>query len=64
MSSIPLRPTDSLFEAIGTIELNVQRMAVVSSEDNRLLGTITDGDIRRYILQGHTLEASVADVKF
>jgi dTDP-glucose pyrophosphorylase len=62
MSSIPLRPTDSLFEAISTIELNVQRMAVVSSEDNRLLGTITDGDIRRYILQGHTLEASVADV--
>ena len=62
MSSNHLLPTDTLVDAIREIELNVERIAIVSSEDNRLLGTITDGDIRRHILQGHALQGLVSDV--
>ena len=62
MSSNYLLPTDTLIDAIREIELNVERIAVVSSEDNRLLGTITDGDIRRHILQGNALQGLVSDV--
>ena len=62
MSSNHLLPTDTLIDAIREIELNVERIAVVSSEDNRLLGTITDGDIRRHILQGNALQGLVSDV--
>ena len=63
MNRILLLPTDKLLDAIRKIELNDQRIAVVvSSKDKQLLGTITDGDIRRHILQGGTLQATVAEV--
>ena len=63
MNSNFIQPTDTLVDAIRAIELNAQRIAVVlSSKNNYLLGTVTDGDIRRHILDGYTLHASVAEV--
>jgi dTDP-glucose pyrophosphorylase len=63
MSRTILKPTATLFDAVRTIEASTERLAiVVSSEDNRLLGTLTDGDIRRHILKGHNLQSSVTDV--
>ena len=46
----------SLIDAIRTIEKTSKRLAVVLSEDYHVLGTISDGDIRRYILQNIELE--------
>ena len=62
MSSNHLHPSDTLIDAIHEIDLNEEKIAVVSSEDNRLLGTITDGDIRRHILQRNSLQGIVSDV--
>lgn len=49
----------SLLEAVQAIEATNRRIATVVAEDGRLLGTLTDGDIRRCLLNGGTLETRV-----
>jgi hypothetical protein len=60
MSEKPLLPDASLMDAVRAIEISRRRMAVVVAEDGRLLGTLTDGDIRRHLLAGGGLEAPVS----
>lgn len=56
----PLRPEAQLIDAVRAIEISRRRMAVVVDADNRLAGTLTDGDIRRHLLAGGSLDAQVA----
>lgn len=51
----------TLVDAIRTIEITAKRLAVVTTENNEVVGTLTDGDIRRCILHGCTLQAPVVD---
>ena len=37
---------------------------IVTDRDGRMAGTLTDGDVRRALLQGVTLDAPVADAMF
>ncbi len=60
MSDNRLSPTAPLMEAVRSIETSRRRMAVVVGEDGKLLGTLTDGDVRRALLAGGTLEMPVA----
>jgi dTDP-glucose pyrophosphorylase len=60
MSEKPLLPEASLMDAVRAIEVSRRRMAVVVSGDGCLLGTLTDGDIRRHLLDGGDLEAPVS----
>lgn len=50
-----LDPADSLMDAIEALENSANRIVVVIDENNRLLGTVTDGDIRRALLAGGRL---------
>lgn len=45
--------------AIGVIDRGVAQIALVVDGDQRLLGTVTDGDIRRGLLKGMTLDMPV-----
>ena len=45
-------PTASIKQAIETIERSESKVALVVDETRRLLGTVTDGDVRRGILRG------------
>ncbi|SVD90467.1 uncharacterized protein METZ01_LOCUS443321, partial [marine metagenome] len=49
----------SLKEAIKTIELGAAQIALVVDENEVLLGTLTDGDIRRGLLKGYDLQSPV-----
>lgn len=49
-------PTASLRDTIRTIDAGAIQIAFVVDSDNRLLGTVTDGDIRRAILRGVSLD--------
>ena len=49
-----------LVEAVRAIEASRRRIAVVVSGDGRLVGTLTDGDIRRCLLAGGNLETPVS----
>lgn len=53
----------SLRDAIDLIDKNLySKFGVVTDDSGRLLGTITDGDIRRGILKGMTGQASVSEI--
>ncbi len=54
--------TISVAEAIESIDRNSMQIAIVVAEDGKLLGTVTDGDIRRGILKGIALSAPVTQV--
>ena len=58
----PLSPQARLVEAVRAIEVSRRRIAVVVGEDGRLLGTLTDGDVRRCLLAGGSLETPVSEV--
>ena len=48
-------------DVVRTIERSRRGIAVVVSDDSRLIGTLTDGDVRRCILAGGTLETLAVD---
>lgn len=52
-------PEHTIREAIQTIDEGAIQIALVVDGENRLLGTVTDGDIRRGILKGVSLGDSV-----
>jgi dTDP-glucose pyrophosphorylase/CBS domain-containing protein len=51
-----------LREAVATIERNHIGIALVVDDDRHLIGTVTDGDIRRAILEGTSLDSLVSEV--
>jgi len=53
-------PKLKIFEVIKIIDRNSQQIAVVTDEERKLLGTVTDGDIRRGILKGISLNSPVS----
>ena len=59
LSSIFVRPDASIAEAIRIIDKGAAQIALVVDADLRLLGTLTDGDIRRGLLRGENLESLV-----
>jgi dTDP-glucose pyrophosphorylase/predicted transcriptional regulator len=59
-STIP--PDASLHMAIATIEQSAAKIALVVDLNRRLVGTVTDGDIRRAILNGVGMEAPVSTI--
>jgi len=57
--SILIHPDATVRDAIAAIERGAVGMALVVDEDNRLIGTVTDGDVRRAILRDVSLEGNV-----
>ena len=49
-------------EIIGVIEASESKCVVVVDENRKLLGTVTDGDIRRAFLRGVPISASCSEV--
>ena len=64
INKIKLIPTSTIKEALQIIDAGAVKFAVVVKDNNFLLGTITDGDIRRAILDGKGLEESIETVYF
>jgi len=58
----PISLDARIVDAIKAIENSLRRLAVVVDADDCLIGTITDGDIRRHILSGGGLDASIERV--
>lgn len=55
-------PACSVRDTIACIDRNEKGIALVTDSGQRLLGTITDGDIRRAILSGISLDARADEV--
>jgi len=59
---LSLSPASSIILAISYLEKDSSSTVFVVDDMNRLLGTIADGDIRRALLAGQTLDTEVASV--
>ncbi len=51
-------------DVIKVLDKNVAKICIVVDADDRLLGTVTDGDIRRAILNGRSFDEPVGTVMF
>ena len=61
-SNIFVKPDLTIAEAINIIDKGASQIALVVDAEYRLLGTLTDGDIRRGLIHGKTLESRVEEV--
>jgi dTDP-glucose pyrophosphorylase len=59
VTNLAVGPTCSVREVMEQIDRSGKGIALVLDESQRLLGTVTDGDIRRAILTGIDLDTSV-----
>ena len=55
-------PEDTVLSTIESIERGVLQIALVIDDDGRLLGSVTDGDVRRAILNGVSLDQPASRV--
>jgi len=62
--SILIEPAMRLDEAIAVLDREGLRIALVVDAQRRLLGTLTDGDVRRALLRQTPLSAPVRDAMF
>lgn len=62
-SSVPLVTIHcTIREVMTAIDAGAKGIALVVDENRRLLATLTDGDIRRALLAGHTLNETTSEV--
>jgi UTP-glucose-1-phosphate uridylyltransferase len=59
-----ITPETSIRETIKVIDRSALQIALVVDPDDKLLGTVTDGDIRRGILKGISLDAPVKQIYY
>lgn len=57
-----LAPSATIRDAIQNLNKSSTRIVLVVSEDMTLLGTVSDGDIRRGLIQGATLDSPISSV--
>ena len=56
-----LQCDQTLMDAMRALERSHTQIVLVVDEEERLLGTLTDGDIRRALVSGSSLDARVGD---
>jgi len=61
-TEILLKPNDALETTIKVLQAGGRRIALVVDENKKLLGTVTDGDIRRALIKHITMDCSVTNV--
>jgi len=59
---ILLNPLDTLKTAIQILHSGGLRIALVVDSNNKLLGTVTDGDIRRSLIKHVTMDCAIKEV--
>lgn len=54
--------TETIKEILKKLDKTAEKVLLVIDDAKRLMGTITDGDIRRYILKGKELENDIREI--
>lgn len=54
-------PQTAIRDALQAIDVSAMRLVLVADDERHLLGVLSDGDIRRWILAGSGLEAPVTE---
>lgn len=64
IEEIKLAPNSKIKEALEIIDKGALQIALIVDENDKLLGTLTDGDIRRGLLKGLDLNSSIESIIF
>jgi dTDP-glucose pyrophosphorylase/predicted transcriptional regulator len=64
INEIKLTSNSTIKEALEIIDNGAIKFAIVIDDNDKLLGTITDGDIRRAILDGKILSNTIKNIYF
>lgn len=64
IENIKLKQNATIKEALSIIDSGAMQIALVVDDNDKLLGTLTDGDIRRGILKGLDLDSSIETIVF
>ncbi|AIE86647.1 nucleotidyltransferase family protein [Fimbriimonas ginsengisoli] len=62
LANFTTTPEDSIRNAMSLINRNAKGISIVVDDKRKVIDTITDGDIRRAILAGCSLESTVGDL--
>jgi dTDP-glucose pyrophosphorylase len=62
VNKIILHKNDSILKALELLDLYALRIVLVVDDHNQLIGSITDGDIRRGLLKGQDVHAAVETI--
>ena len=60
--SIIISVDDSVSHTLKIIDQGGRRLAIVCDDNMKLLGTVTDGDIRRALLKDASMEQAIGSV--
>ncbi|MCG6881382.1 MAG: nucleotidyltransferase family protein [Deltaproteobacteria bacterium] len=64
MKDITINPTATIRQAMEALDKTAEKVLLVVDENHRLIGTLTDGDIRRYILKERNLIGTIETAYF
>jgi len=64
IEKIKIVATSTIEKALSVIDFGAVKIALVVDTDNKLLGTLSDGDIRRGLLRKKSLNKTIEDVYF
>ena len=59
LTKLFISPEASVKEAMKQMDLTAEKILIVVDTENQLLGTLTDGDIRRFILNSGSTTGKV-----
>ena len=62
LNSVCLHLDSNISDVISNLENSGIQIVIILNENNNLLGVITDGDIRRGLMRGFGIDATVADI--
>mgnify|MGYP006127614731 CR=1 FL=1 len=62
MNEITIYPTITIRQAMKKLSQTGHKCLVIVDENNLLLGTLTDGDIRKAILKGLNISNSIENI--
>jgi len=52
----------SIKEALSRLDDTAEKVLFIVDNDNKLLGSLTDGDVRRYLLSGESLQGDISNI--
>ena len=61
MKDLTIHPKATIKEAMEALDKTAEKVLLVVDQNRVLVGTLTDGDIRRYILKGQSLTGTIKE---
>ena len=64
IKKVTLYKSATIKETFEVIDKGAIRIAIIVDDEDKVIGTISDGDARRGLLKGYTLECSIEELYF